>query len=578
MEFLKAQLARLQQQFDQLTASQKMLSVSLVAIMVMTLLWWGRYAGQPEMESVIDRDFTPEEVAHLTADLRSRGIPVSSTGSRVMVPADRKPEALGALLYSQSIPADSSSTLLLDIMAKATGPFSSDKQTDIAYNAAREAYMASIIRGFPGVQRANVAIAVPQHRTAFEDGGISATIDVHLKSGQKYDGHMATAVAEILTGGVPNLKRKDVHVVVDSKARSIPLDEGDGMPADSSTSMEAVAASESYYQNKLRDAFFFCDGITAHVSVELDNKTSDIHETKYDGKSAVSRQTEDTSDTTNSSRGGAAAGGDVGVAPNTGANAPMSIGGGGGSGESPVAQSSEKTTSKTQNYVPQTDITTHQRGGKATVTAASVMLPRSYFVKAYLHENHADKEPTPAIMDAYIKAMCTTFRSMVKTACDNPPDKDVLVDAYPDFINPLGDAPTQAVSGVSLLLSNHAKEISLGALAVISLFMVSMMVRKSGPAVALAGAAGEGGVAMIDGQPVSAGVGSTVDAIIGKAGGKGLIASVTDEVAEGDPMLDGVEVDDEALRSRQVAEQVVTLVKDNPDAAANLIKRWMNRT
>jgi flagellar biosynthesis/type III secretory pathway M-ring protein FliF/YscJ len=183
-------------------------------------------------------------------------------------------------------------------------------------------------------------------------------------------------------------------------------------------------------------------------------------------------------------------------------------------------------------------------------------------------------------MDAYIKAMCTTFRTVVKNACDNPPDDHVLVDAYPDFINPLGDAPTQAVSGVSLLLTNHGKEIALGALAVISLFMVSMMVRKSGPALAAAGgAAGEGGVVMVDGQPVPAGVGSTVDAIIGKTGGnRGLVATVTDEVAEGDPMLDGVEVDDEALRSRQVAEQVVNLVKDNPDAAANLIKRWMNRT
>ena len=53
MDFLKAQLARLQHQFDQLTASQKMLSVSLVAIMVMTLLWRGRYAGQPEMEPLL---------------------------------------------------------------------------------------------------------------------------------------------------------------------------------------------------------------------------------------------------------------------------------------------------------------------------------------------------------------------------------------------------------------------------------------------------------------------------------------------------------------------------------------------
>ena len=35
-----------------------------------------------------------------------------------------------------------------------------------------------------------------------------------------------------------------------------------------------------------------------------------------------------------------------------------------------------------------------------------------------------------------------------------------------------------------MLLSGHVKEIALGALALVSLFMVSMMVRRSGPAAA----------------------------------------------------------------------------------------------
>ena len=41
--------------------------------------------------------------------------------------------------------------------------------------------------------------------------------------------------------------------------------------------------------------------------------------------------------------------------------------------------------------------------------------------------------------------------------------------------------------------------------------------------------------------------------------------------------LDGMELDDEAIRTQQMLEQVSSLVKENPDSAAALVKRWMNR-
>src|SRR5438477_11411641 len=108
MEFFKAQLARLQQQFNQLTASQKMLSVALLAIMVMTLAMWGKYAGQSEFEPVIEQDFAAEDLARITADLRGRGIPFTTQGARILVPGDRKYEVLGDLIYQQLLPKDMS--------------------------------------------------------------------------------------------------------------------------------------------------------------------------------------------------------------------------------------------------------------------------------------------------------------------------------------------------------------------------------------------------------------------------------------------------------------------------------------
>ena len=44
MDLLKKQFDRIQQQLAGLNASQKMLTMSLLAIMVMTFLWWGKYA------------------------------------------------------------------------------------------------------------------------------------------------------------------------------------------------------------------------------------------------------------------------------------------------------------------------------------------------------------------------------------------------------------------------------------------------------------------------------------------------------------------------------------------------------
>src|SRR5437762_1396495 len=101
MDFLKQQLARVQQQFNQLTASQKMLSVSLMVIMLMTLMWWGRYAGQAELEPLLDQDLSAEDLSRITNDLRGRGVRFAVNGGHVLVPADQRIEIVGDLIYKQ---------------------------------------------------------------------------------------------------------------------------------------------------------------------------------------------------------------------------------------------------------------------------------------------------------------------------------------------------------------------------------------------------------------------------------------------------------------------------------------------
>ena len=49
------------------------------------------------------------------------------------------------------------------------------------------------------------------------------------------------------------------------------------------------------------------------------------------------------------------------------------------------------------------------------------------------------------------------------------------------------------------------------------------------------------------------------------------------EVGEGKRLLDAMELDEDAVRAQQMLDQVSSMVEENPDAAAGLVKRWLNR-
>src|SRR3954467_15225443 len=104
MDFPKAQAQKIKEQLAGLPPSQRMLAGSLAVIMVMSLLWWSRYAGTSEMEDVLGQDFAAEDIARVTAQIASRGIQYKVNGNRVQVASDRKFEVLALLSYEQLLP------------------------------------------------------------------------------------------------------------------------------------------------------------------------------------------------------------------------------------------------------------------------------------------------------------------------------------------------------------------------------------------------------------------------------------------------------------------------------------------
>ena len=568
MDFLKTQLERLQAQFALLTASQKMLSVSLVAIMVMTLAWWSRYAGTAEMQPLLEQDLTPAEISHIAQNLKSRLIPFTPSGMRILVPADRQYEALGGLAEQQLLPRDTSSAFT-DLMGKMGNPLNPHDTTQAIFNQARQFSLAEVIRFFPDVEAAHVELDTTEKRRMDNPISAKASVAVNMKRGQTLDARRVKSIAIFVSSAVAGLKLENVSVIVDGVSRLSGNGESGEDGQFSGTTQEEMQKLEAYSAAQVSYQLQFCYNVYVRTHVTQKTDSSLTTSETYDPKAIASHANETTTEVQTTTSGGKPSG-DVGVNPNTGSNqgSAVSVGGGGDS----QGSSTEKTSEKIDNRFSKTTKVV-KAPPAMTVTSVSVAMPRSFFIKAYKAETHIDKDPSEAILEPYIKKLLDSYRGFVKACVSLPSDEALALDTYMDLPPAVTEVTAQATGGVAMLLGNHGKDIVLGVLALASLFMVSMMVRKGGTGTVVTAGA-RAGTSNGIGMPT---VGTTVDAMIAKAKLESVLEDDTAEVGEGGQALDGIELDDDSIRAQQVIEQVSNLVKENPDVGATLIKRWMTR-
>jgi flagellar biosynthesis/type III secretory pathway M-ring protein FliF/YscJ len=109
-------------------------------------------------------------------------------------------------------------------------------------------------------------------------------------------------------------------------------------------------------------------------------------------------------------------------------------------------------------------------------------------------------------------------------------------------------------AGLSGALENGwAKPLGLGVLALVSLGLMLGMVRKATRTPPMAS------IEELAGVPPTL---PAEDELVGEAD-------------ETDPSMAGIELNEDELRSRKIAEQIGELVKGNPAEAASLIRRWV---
>jgi flagellar M-ring protein FliF len=430
---------------------------------------------------------------------------------------------------------------------------------DAMLTRAKEATLMQIMREWPDVREARVMINSVIKR-GFGDAAAAPSASVNLRMkrpGGKADKRLIAAAADTLAGVVSGLNRSKVSVVIDGAPYSV-ADHGSDAGAaggGSDSFIEMVKEGERYYSEKIEARLARYGGAMVSVTVDPKMTSSQIEKETYDKSKtflqplSVDEKTEE--NVTSSGRAPA----EPGVVPNTGANRPSDVSGGGGGGSE--ASNNNSTDTKTKNQIFPSVIRERlmNPAGTAAVVGASVSIPRSYLVRIFKAQSSSNKEPDEAALQPLVDSELRKVKNAVLGCVSQIPEDKILLDYYYDDLPMLEAAGQPAMaSSVPLALTGHIKEIALGALAIISLFMVSMMVRKSSPAPIIAPKADRASVPLT----VSAEDSAT-------------------EVSEGIQSMDGMEVDEDSIRTQQMIGQVSNMVKENPDGAANLVKRWLNR-
>ncbi len=545
MDFVKRWINQVQVTLGELNLVTKMLIGLLSVVILASLLLVVLYAGRQEMAPVLDQPLKADEQARITSYLDMRSIPYKVQGTQVLVPTDRKLEALAGLQMNRMLPEDTSRGF--DALAEKLKWHHSRSQNRQLYDIAKQNVLAQVIRQLPGVADATVILSRPENRGfATTHKRHSASVSVIMKSG-RVDQKLVEAIAGLVSGSVAELDPGDVTVVADGRQFKI-QSEDEMMPGDY---MEFVQKTERLVQQKIASALGYIPKVIVAVNVEADITRKTTEQDSFDRDRSVELISSELRRSTSTQDAGS--GGEAGVRSNAGATIDGAAG-------ANVASQTEESESKFATHPGRTHTVTLDPGGTLTRINATVNVPRSYFVNIFRRQKgDAAADPNDTELQPVLTAHLDRIKKQVGPLLAAQTQGDLVVDVYPD--DDLSEPAQLAAASMggggpfSFLGEGLVQQLFLGGLALVSLLMMFLMMRRSAQKTA------ETSAAELAGIPPSL-LGDEI--VIGEAD-------------EGDAPLPGMELDEQQLRSRKLVKQVSDLVQSNPEEVINLVQRWVKR-
>lgn len=542
MEFVKRNLTQAWDQLNGVSFATRWLIGSLVVIMLLVggmLVYWGGAADLVPVDG-ITTGTTAEAVTILEAD----GINTKVSGGEVLVAKDDLHQAVGSLSRGGRLNPNASAAF--DQLLSKDGSSWMDSSTDKnrKYLLAKGHFLSAVIGSFPNVETASVILDKPQaNGFGVTHVDPSASVMVTMRTGSKVSRPMADTMIHMVASAVSGLKEQ--HVTVSDTANSRSFTAADADEAGAIANVEATLANERLHKQKIEQVLRSWEGAMVAVKIVTSQVVREQIRSMEHGKESISlAETEETSSRNVSNAG------EAGIRPNIGS----SIDGGGSSG-------TEQTTSRTteQFNAPLLTKDTQQvlAGNMIRKINVSVVVPRSYYVRIFKAQNPEGEAPSDDELEPIIakeeEKIAKVVQPQIVSSDEQMQPGQISVEMVYDqaYLEP-------AVAGVSgglgtVVSSDMAQNGILAGLAVMSFGLMFYMVRRA---------------TRKEDMP-------TIEELAGVPPTLPTDDDLMGEVDEMDSTLAGVELDEDELRARQIADQISDLVRANPEEAGGLLTKWV---
>ena len=246
MDFLRRYWTQIQAQLAQLAGAN--LTVVVLVVVTLALVMWVvlSYVGKPEYVALAQ--LSGDQQVQAVSRLKAEGMVVRTSGQQILVPADKRMEAMAILAQNELLGANASS--VFDELVRNQTPWSTNQQNEQASLYAKQKFLAQVIAKMKGVRSADVIVSLPQ-KVGFGSthNRPSASVNVVMQGGAALDRGLVKAIASWVSGAVAEMRPQDVSVVDANSGRtlSVPAEE-DSAPTET---LELVHQLERDYREKI---------------------------------------------------------------------------------------------------------------------------------------------------------------------------------------------------------------------------------------------------------------------------------------------------------------------------------------
>ncbi|WP_339732172.1 hypothetical protein [uncultured Gimesia sp.] len=257
--------------FQSMSGSQRAILLAVPALMMLAFgVLFFRESNSSYVSLSLGKDFTTQEVIHAEEVLLRAGLTdFSRKGQRIMVPQTEVPRYNAALIEGGGLPTDWASEWQEQF--EKSSMFVSKDQLQVMRDIALGNQLRRMIRAIPSIEDASVMWARSKKRLRWNNTTpeVTATVMVQPRPGREMSATLITSLRAAVATMVPDLSAESVTVFDQSTGTSYTAD--DKNEAFDGKFIGWVNKHTKNYQNKIHDSISYIPDVIVNVNVDVEN-------------------------------------------------------------------------------------------------------------------------------------------------------------------------------------------------------------------------------------------------------------------------------------------------------------------